>query len=69
MLPVQRNLNLIRKGRTLIFIAHRLSVMRGCDLVIVLDKGKVVEQGTHKSLMKEEGLYAYLYKQQGENRL
>ncbi len=66
---IQRNLNLIREGRTLIFIAHRLSVMRDCDLVIVLDKGKVVEQGTHKSLMKEEGLYAYLYQQQEENRL
>ena len=66
---IQRNLNLIRKGRTVIFIAHRLSVMRDCDLVIVLDKGKVVEQGTHQSLMKDNGLYAYLYKQQEENRL
>ncbi|MDA8123787.1 MAG: type I secretion system permease/ATPase [Deltaproteobacteria bacterium] len=66
---IQQNLNLIRKGRTVIFIAHRLSVMRDCDLVIVLDKGKVVEQGTHESLLKEEGLYAYLYKQQEANRL
>ena len=62
-------MNLIRRGRTVIFIAHRLSVMRDCDLVIVLDKGKVIEQGTHASLMKAEGLYAYLYKQQEENRL
>ena len=66
---IQRNLNLIRQGRTVIFIAHRLSVMRDCDLVIVLDKGKVMEQGTHASLMEAEGLYAYLYKQQEENRL
>ncbi len=66
---IQQNLNLIRKGRTVIFIAHRLSVMRDCDLVIVLDKGKVVEQGTHQSLMKDDGLYAYLYKQQEANRL
>jgi subfamily B ATP-binding cassette protein HlyB/CyaB len=66
---IQRNLGMIRKGRTLIFIAHRLSVMRDCDMVIVLDRGKIVEQGSHESLMKGNGLYAYLYKQQEEARL
>jgi subfamily B ATP-binding cassette protein HlyB/CyaB len=66
---IQQNLNLIRKGRTVIFIAHRLAVMRDCDLVIVIDKGKIVEKGTHTSLMQQNGLYAYLYKQQEENRL
>lgn len=66
---IQQNLNLIRKGRTVIFIAHRLAVMRDCDLVIVIDKGKIVETGTHTSLMQQNGLYAYLYKQQEENRL
>ncbi|MEN6487275.1 MAG: type I secretion system permease/ATPase [Smithella sp.] len=66
---IQQNLNLIRKGRTVIFIAHRLAVMRDCDLVIVIDKGKIVETGTHASLMQQNGLYAYLYKQQEENRL
>ncbi|MDD5168553.1 MAG: type I secretion system permease/ATPase [Syntrophales bacterium] len=66
---IQQNLNLIRANRTVIFIAHRLSVMRDCDLVIVLDKGQVVESGTHESLMRDDGLYAYLYKQQKENRL
>lgn len=66
---IQQNLNLIRAGRTVIFIAHRLSVMRDCDLVIVLDRGRVVESGTHISLMNADGLYAYLYKQQEENRL
>ncbi len=64
---IQQNLNLIRKGRTVIFIAHRLAVMRDCDLVIVIDKGKIVETGTHLSLMQQNGLYAYLYKQQEEN--
>ncbi|MFA6413634.1 MAG: type I secretion system permease/ATPase [Syntrophales bacterium] len=66
---IQKNLNLIRKGRTVIFIAHRLSVMRDCDLVIVLDRGKIAETGNHESLMRQNGLYAYLYKQQEEHRL
>jgi ATP-binding cassette, subfamily B, bacterial HlyB/CyaB len=66
---IQQNLHMIRKGRTVIFIAHRLSVMRDCDLVLVLDRGNVVETGNHKSLMTRDGLYAYLYKQQEEERL
>jgi len=66
---IQKNLNLIRKGRTVIFIAHRLSVMRDCDLVIVLDRGKIAETGNHESLMRQNGLYAYLYQQQEEHRL
>lgn len=65
---LQKNLNLIRKGRTVIFIAHRLSVIRDCEMIIVIDRGKVVETGTHESLLKMNGLYAYLYKQQEENR-
>ena len=66
---IQQNLGLIRRGRTVIFIAHRLSIMRNCDLVIVIDKGKIVETGDHPSLMQQNGLYAYLYNQQEENRL
>lgn len=66
---IQQNLHLIRKGRTVIFIAHRLSVMRDCDMIIVIDRGKIVETGNHVSLMQKDGLYAYLYKQQEENRL
>jgi subfamily B ATP-binding cassette protein HlyB/CyaB len=66
---IQQNLNLIRKGRTVIFIAHRLSVMRDCDMIIVIDRGKIVETGNHVSLMQKDSLYAYLYKQQEENRL
>lgn len=66
---IQKNLKLIRQGRTVIFIAHRLSVMRECDDVLVIDKGKIVETGNHVSLMKKSGLYAHLYKQQEESRL
>jgi len=66
---IQQNLNLIRQGRTVIFIAHRLSIMRDCDMIIVIDRGKIVETGNHEALMQKDGLYAYLYKQQEENRL
>lgn len=66
---IQQNLHLIRQGRTVIFIAHRLSVMRDCDMIIVIDRGKIVETGKHEALMQKDGLYAYLYKQQEENRL
>jgi len=66
---IHKNLNLIKKGRTVIFIAHRMSIMKTCDLVMVLDKGKIVEMGNHETLMQRGGLYAYLFKQQEENRL
>jgi len=66
---IQNNLGLIRKGRTVIFIAHRMSIMKNCDQVLVIDKGKIVEEGNHESLMQKGGLYAYLYQQQEENRL
>jgi ATP-binding cassette, subfamily B, bacterial HlyB/CyaB len=65
---IQQNLNLIREGRTVIFIAHRLSVMRDCDRIFVMERGKIVETGNHASLMKQDGLYAYLYRQQEEDR-
>lgn len=66
---IQKNLGLIRKGRTVIFIAHRLSIMKECDLVIVIDRGKLMETGTHDSLLDKNGLYAHLYRQQEEHRL
>jgi len=66
---IQKNLNLIREGRTVIFIAHRLSVIRDCEMIIVIDRGKIVETGNHESLMRKNSLYAYLYKQQEETRL
>lgn len=50
-------------------ISHRLSVMRECEFVIVLDRGKVVEIGNHASLMQRNGLYAYLYNQQENEKL
>jgi subfamily B ATP-binding cassette protein HlyB/CyaB len=61
---IKNHLGLIRKGRTVILIAHRLNMMRDCDRIIVLDRGRIVETGDHASLMKKGGLYAHLCRQQ-----
>ena len=52
------------KGRTAMVIAHRLSTVRNADLVFVIAEGKIVEQGTHNSLLKKNGLYRQLYERQ-----
>ena len=46
---------------TIIIIAHRLSTIQRADRILVLDKGKLVEEGTHAQLMERKGLYHYLY--------
>ena len=58
---VQEALNRLMVGRTSIIIAHRLSTIKNADRILVLDKGKLVEDGTHEELMKKNGLYAHLY--------
>ena len=52
------------KGRTVFFITHRLTTIRNADLILMLDQGFVVEQGTHQQLMSEKGRYYCLYQQQ-----
>jgi ATP-binding cassette, subfamily B, bacterial len=61
---VQQALDLAMEGRTSIVIAHRLSTIRNADLIIVVDKGRIVQRGRHEELMREGGLYAELYRTQ-----
>jgi ABC-type multidrug transport system fused ATPase/permease subunit len=61
---VKENLGQLFEGRTSFVIAHRLSTIRDADLILVLEKGKLVEQGTHDELMSRQGLYYYLSSQQ-----
>jgi len=54
------------EGRTAFVIAHRLSTVRDADIICVLERGQLVEQGTHEELLRRGGLYAYLHAQQLE---
>ncbi|WP_026897267.1 ABC transporter ATP-binding protein [Daejeonella oryzae] len=64
---VQDALNNLMKNRTSLIIAHRLSTIKNADLIVVLDKGKIVETGTHASLILENGLYKRLIDMQTFN--
>jgi HlyB family type I secretion system ABC transporter len=63
---IQQNLNTILKGRTTLVIAHRLSTIRSADLILVLDRGILIEQGTHDELIAKRGHYYYFNQQQLE---
>ena len=64
---IQDSMEELRKGRTAFTIAHRLSTIRNADIIIVLDKGDVVEVGDHASLMEKKGFYYKLYNSQFES--
>ncbi|KZS71334.1 hypothetical protein A4G29_02860 [Mycobacterium kansasii] len=61
---VKENLDQLLQGRTSFVIAHRLSTVRDADIIMVLEKGRLVERGTHDQLMARQGLYYYLCSQQ-----
>ena len=61
---MQQNVDSLLEGRTAFVIAHRLSTVRNADLILVLERGRLVEQGDHDELMKRRGLYYYLASQQ-----
>jgi ATP-binding cassette, subfamily B, bacterial len=61
---IQEALGRVQKGRTSIVIAHRLSTILAANRILVIDRGEIVEQGTHAELLKEGGLYADLYETQ-----
>ena len=63
---LQEALNKLMENRTVVVVAHRLSTVRQADCIIVLDKGRVVESGTHEQLLAHEGYYAKLL--DGEER-
>lgn len=62
---IRTNMRDIKKGRTTFIIAHRLATVSECDLILVIDQGRVVEQGSHAELMAGQGLYYNFYTQQG----
>lgn len=63
---IQRAMNNLMKGRTSFVIAHRLSTIRDADLILVMNDGNIIEQGTHNELMKQNGFYCELYNSQFE---
>jgi len=58
---IERALRLLLAGRTAFIIAHRLSTIRDADLIVVLEQGRIVEQGSHEELLRRRGLYTSLY--------
>ncbi|WP_421716866.1 peptidase domain-containing ABC transporter [Arcobacter arenosus] len=62
---IQNNMQNIKKGRTMFIVAHRLSTVKDCDKIVVMDKGNIVEIGSHENLMNKKGYYYNLYTQQG----
>ena len=61
---IQKAFAMMMQGRTSFIVAHRLSTIREADVILVMRDGKIIEQGNHESLMKQQGFYAQLYNSQ-----
>ena len=61
---IQRAFNNIMKGRTSFVVAHRLSTITNSDIILVMNKGNIIEQGTHEELLAKKGFYYNLYNSQ-----
>jgi subfamily B ATP-binding cassette protein MsbA len=61
---IQEALDTLRRGRTTFVIAHRLSTIEKADLILVMDKGKIMESGTHKELLAKQAIYSRLHANQ-----
>lgn len=63
---IQKAMNVLQQGRTTFIIAHRLSTIKEAKQILVLDQGKIVEAGSHATLLKEKGIYQEMYQMQAE---
>jgi len=61
---IQKAMEKLMKGKTSFVIAHRLSTIKNSDLILVIDEGNIVEQGTHEELLAKKGFYASMYNSQ-----
>ena len=68
-LMIQKAFQKLMEGRTSFVVAHRLSTIRESDHILVMDKGHIVEQGTHEELLAKNGFYAKLYNSQFEQTI
>ena len=63
-LAIKQSLFTLRQGRTTLAIAHRLNTIEDADLILVMERGRIVQRGTHQSLLKVQGLYRDMFKAQ-----
>ena len=66
---IQRAIEKLTEGRTSVIIAHRLATIQKADKIIVLEKGRIIEQGNHQELLKQDGHYKSLYEIQFKSEL